>query len=81
MMTLEERQVKMIEGSDFRVIFLPFTGDIKGATRVDEDGFATIYINEALAPDAKKDTLKHEIRHIERNDFYNDLTIYEVEAS
>lgn len=52
-----------------------------GATRIDKDGFATIFINEALSPKAKENTLRHEIRHIERNDFYNDLTIYEVEAS
>lgn len=71
----------LIEGSDYRVIYVSFTGDIKAATRLDEDGFATIYVNVDLAPEARQEALEHEIRHVRRNDFYNDLSIYEVEAS
>ena len=70
----------MIEGADYRVIFLPFPGDVLGSVRIDAEGFATVYINEALAPRARQEVLEHELRHIRRNDFYNDMSIYAVEA-
>lgn len=66
---------------EYRVYEVPLPGDIYGAVRLDADGFASIYINEALAPQAKRETLDHELRHIRRNDFHNDKDIKEVEAS
>lgn len=65
---------------EYRVYMMPFPGDIMGAVRVDAEGFPSIYINDALSPEAKKRALLHELRHIERDDFYNSLTIDEVEA-
>ena len=64
---------------EYRVYFLPFPGDIGGATRIDCDGFASIYINAYLAPNAARETFDHEIRHIRTNDFYNQKSIRAVE--
>lgn len=63
-----------------RMINLP--GDIYGAVRLTGDGtdFPNIYINDQLAPEAKRKAFDHEMRHLENDDFYNDRTIQEVES-
>lgn len=66
---------------EYRVYEVALPGDIYGAVRLDADGFASIYINNALSPAEKKKTLEHEIEHLLNNDFYNDKDIREVEAS
>lgn len=48
--------------------------------RIDQDGFPSIYINDSLSPEAKKRAFMHELRHLRRNDMYNDRPIEEVEA-
>ena len=60
-----------------RMVNLP--GDIHGAVRLSEDGFANIYINDQLSPQARKKAFRHEAKHIENNDFYNDKPISEIE--
>lgn len=65
---------------NYRVYMMPFPGDVKAAVRVDPDGFASIYINDALSPEARKRAFMHELRHLERDDMYNDLTIEEAET-
>jgi hypothetical protein len=59
---------------------IPFPGDIQAAVRIDADGYASIYINEQLSPQAKKAAFLHEIRHLQNDDMYNDKSIYEVEG-
>lgn len=71
----------MNEDDDYyRVYLVPLPGDIKGAVRIDEEGFASIYINDDLSPKAKKAAFLHEIRHITRNDHTNKRNIREVEG-
>lgn len=65
---------------EYRVYLMPFPGDIMGAVRIDNEGFPSIYINDALSPAAKKQAFLHELRHIQRDDFYNNLPIEEVES-
>lgn len=55
-------------------------GDVLATVSVDEDGYASIFINEQLAPEARKRAFMHELRHIRRGDMYNDHTIEDVEA-
>ena len=62
-----------------RVVNLP--GDIGGAVRLSEDGFANIYINDQLAPMAKLNAYLHEKQHLKNGDFYNGKTIEEIECS
>ena len=61
-----------------RMVNLP--GDIHGAVRLSEDGFANIYINDQLSPQARKRAYNHEKKHIQNDDFYNDRPINEIEG-
>lgn len=65
---------------DYRVYLVPFPGDVNAVVRVDQEGFPSIYINDSLSPEAKKRAFMHELRHLRRNDMYNDRPIEEVEA-
>ena len=56
---------------EYAVILMPFPGDIYAAVRLSPDGYPTIYINDKLAPEARKKALEHELRHLKREDFYN----------
>ena len=69
-----------IEMDDYRVYMVNLPGDVKGAVRLDDEGFASIYINDSLSPQAKREVFLHELRHLRRNDFYNRKDIRAVEA-
>jgi hypothetical protein len=71
----------MLTDGEYRVYMVNFPGDIKGAMREDADGFISVYINDWLSPKAKKAAFLHEIRHAERGDLSNNLTIREAESS
>ena len=71
----------MLDQSAYRVYYIKFpSGSIKGATMLSPDGFASIYINDELSPAEKRKTLRHELRHVEREDFYNELPIDFIEG-
>ena len=65
---------------DYKVYLIKLPATVRGAVRIDNDGFASIYINEQLSPQAKKAAFLHEIRHLQNDDMYNDKSIYEVEG-
>lgn len=65
---------------EYRVYLVKLPATIHGAVRLDQDGFPSIYINDDLSPQAKKDAFDHEMRHIRNDDMYNDRPIEEVEA-
>lgn len=69
----------MIDG-EFIVRMIDLPGSIGGAVRLSDDGFANIYINDKLSPEAKRRVFDHERKHIEENDFYNDKSIEDIEA-
>lgn len=62
-----------------RLIDLPCT--VKAVVALDEDGFNNIYVNSKLSQEEQCKALKHELNHIARNDFYNDLDIRTVEGA
>lgn len=64
---------------EYRVYLIDLPDDVRGAVRLDEDGFASIYINSRLSEQTKKAAFLHEIRHIRRNDHYNLRNIREIE--
>jgi hypothetical protein len=64
---------------EYRVYLIDLPIDVRGAVRLDEDGFASIYINSRLSEQTKKAAFLHEIRHIRRNDHYNLRNIREIE--
>jgi Zn-dependent peptidase ImmA (M78 family) len=69
----------MNDGDEYRVYLMPFPGDIRAAVRLDDEGFPSIYINDKLSPEAKKRAFLHELKHIKRNDHYNERRIEDVE--
>lgn len=56
---------------------LPHT--IHGFTVSDHDGNANIYINANIPTHRKHAAVQHELRHISRGDFYNDIPIHDIE--
>lgn len=64
---------------EYRVYLIDLPHDVRGAVRLDEDGFASIYINSRLSEQTKKAAFIHEMRHIRRNDHHNLRKIREVE--
>ncbi len=73
--------MKLLEG-EYAVRVVNFPGDVLGCVKQTRDGsdFPNIYINDQLAPEAKRKAFDHEMRHLENDDFYNDRTIQEVES-
>lgn len=66
--------------SEYRIYTIQLPPGIRAATRLSEDGFASIYLNDALSDAAKQRALDHEFRHIQRGDFYSDRPIEEIES-
>lgn len=54
---------------------------IYALTIVDESGFFNIYINARLSFAQQRRTFRHEVRHIERGDFFSYLDIAAIEAA
>lgn len=65
---------------EYRVYLVKLPATVRGACRLDAEGFASIYINDDLSPKAKKAVFRHEIRHIRRKDHHSGRNIREVEG-
>lgn len=69
-----------ISKDSFHVYIVRFpTSHVRGCVRLDNDGFASIYINAALSYAEQKKVFLHELTHLVRNDFYNGRSIEDVE--
>ena len=64
---------------DYAVVMVNLPGDILAAVRINQDGYPTIYINDCLSLAARREALRHELRHLKNGDFHNHLTIYDAE--
>lgn len=71
----------MMTTDEYRVYMMPFPGDIMGMVRIDNEGYPSIYINDRLSPQAKKRAFLHELKHIQRDDFFNSLPIEVAERN
>lgn len=73
--------MKFYDG-EYACRMVSFPGDVHGATRLSKDGteFPNIYINDWLAPQARRQAFDHEIAHLENDDFHNEMSIDEVEG-
>lgn len=56
---------------------LPTT--IHGALSIDDDGTPCIHLNARLSIDAQRKAFDHEMKHLENNDFDNNLHISSIE--
>ena len=61
-----------------RLIDLP--PGVGGVVCEDESGFYNIYINARYGIYEQRKSLRHELRHLRRNDLHNDRPIKEVEG-
>lgn len=68
----------MMEMEIIRLYKLP--SYVKGFTMLDDNGDYNIYINDALTHEARLEVLRHELDHIEDNDFYSGRNIEEAEG-
>lgn len=67
---------------EYCVRMMDFPGDVHGCTRLTNDGtdFPNIYINDWLSPPARCRAFRHEMDHLEEDDFYNEKTIEQAEG-
>lgn len=61
-----------------RLMDLPYT--VKAVVAMDEEGFSNIYVNSRLSQEEQFKAAMHELRHVARDDFYNDLSIRTIES-
>ena len=64
---------------DYNVVMIPLPGDVLACVRVDYNGYPTVYINDYLSLEAKRQALRHELAHFHNGDFDNRVTIYDAE--
>lgn len=70
----------MLEGSDYFVRHIKFANRANPAmTVVNDDGTFDIYLNTLFDDERLARALKHELMHLEGNDFYSDAPIDEIE--
>ena len=58
---------------------IPLPASVKAMVVLDSEGDYNIYVNNQLSYETQVKSYKHEIRHIENNDFYNDEDIRLIE--
>lgn len=60
-----------------RIVKLPRR--VEGVTVVNNDGTFSIYLNELLSEEERRETLDHELRHIRLEHFYNEVPLPNAE--
>ena len=60
-----------------RLIRLPYS--VHGFTAIDEDGFYSVYINDALNDVERGRTFRHELKHIMDGHFYSTAPVEALE--
>lgn len=65
---------------EYYIRYIDMPSVTKGMTIEDADGFFNIYINASLSAAEQKEAIKHEIRHLERNDFDTEKSLRDAEA-
>lgn len=66
------------EGCCVRLVDLPYS--IGAVVALDEEGYASIYLNARASYDKQKRDLQHELKHLQMDDINNERSIYEVEG-
>ncbi len=70
----------MIEGADYfvRVADLPL--GVWGFVSPNEDGTFSVFLNARATREKNRASMRHELRHLERDDLYGEKPIEEVEG-
>ena len=70
-----------VQGIDYYVYYQIMPPGIYACVATNPDGTYTIWLDPRRTPEQLRGDLDHELRHIIRDDFYNDLPIQIIEAS
>lgn len=65
---------------DYCIRYVDLPCRVKGVTVMDEEGFFNVYINSRLSYDCQQKTIKHELTHIQRGDFFKADKLERIEA-
>lgn len=68
-----------LDGADFFVRIVDLPVGVGGCVAPNDDGTFSVYINARSSCRKQRESYKHELRHIERDDFYNGLPIEQIE--
>lgn len=71
----------LIEGVDYFVYYMEMPKGIYAFVTPNDDCTFSVFLDPRRSTGQLKEDIDHELRHIMRDDFYNGLPIYVVEAS
>lgn len=72
---------KLLEGFDYFIYWMPMPKGIYACVVKNPDATYSVYLDPRRTFEQRLEDLKHELNHIIREDFYNDLPIWVVEAA
>ena len=64
---------------DYHVYIVTMPASVRALVSLDDDGYPTIYINARDDTVIQRRSLRHELKHISRNDVFSGRSIREVE--
>lgn len=68
--------------SDYiNVQILDFGNSIPAAVTINDDGSFSIFLNARLSYERRLEAYLHEMRHIQNQDFYGDMSVEEMETA
>ena len=68
----------MISDADYCIRYIDMPCSIKAFT-VEDSGFYSIYVNSKLNCEQNYASIRHELEHIHKDDFYNPIPVDELE--
>lgn len=71
--------MKYLPGADYFVYYADFPSSVRGLVVTNEDATYSIFLNSRYPLSTLRKTFRHEVKHIENDDFYNNLPIGIVE--
>lgn len=70
-----------IEGADYFIYYMDMPPKIFAFVMANSDGTYSVFLDPRRSYEQLLDDLEHEVWHIIRDDLYNDLPIWVVEAA
>lgn len=69
----------IIQGADYNVIYRDIPCDVGGMVHENEDGTYTVILNSRMTRERQEAAARHEIRHMNGNDFNSGMSADEIE--
>ena len=70
----------LLSECDYFVYFESLPLPVRGVVTPNDDGTFSIYINSRLSEAKQREAFRHELGHIERDDFYNGEPLQKIEG-